>query len=126
MSSNALHRLTSARAGIEKLLHAAQAEVMGILWAHGPLTVRTIHRVIAAQRDIAYTTTMTTCVRLAEKGLLNREKVGQRYVYTPAIGERAFVGDAVAEILDAVVKDYPAALTLYLDARREVAAQGWR
>jgi predicted transcriptional regulator len=71
------------------------------------------------QRDVAYTTVMTTCVRLAEKGLLNREKIGYGYVYTPALGEREFVSCAVADILDAVVRDYPSALTLYLDTRHK-------
>ena len=123
MSSNALHRLTTARVGLEKLLPAGEAQIMRIVWAaRGPLTVKEVYDLIKAKREVAYTTIMTTCVRLAEKRLLNREKIGASYLYTPAIGEREFVSCTLADILDAVVRDYPSALTLYLDTRRELAA----
>ena len=81
MSSNAIHRPTTASAGLETLLPPSEAEVMRILWA------RPAH---GARRDIAYTTTMTVCVRLAKKGLLRRAKAerGYGYVYTPALAER--------------------------------------
>jgi predicted transcriptional regulator len=50
----------------------------------------TSNKAIAARRTIAYTTVMTVCVRLAEKGLLRRDKAGQGYVYTATVGEREF------------------------------------
>ena len=34
--------------------------------------------------DLAYTTVMTTLVRLHEKGAVTRERVGRAYAYTPA------------------------------------------
>jgi predicted transcriptional regulator len=85
--------------------------------------VRQIHGSIKAQRQVTYTTVMTVCVRLAKKGLLNREKPeqGLSYMYSPSIGEREFVSCMVADILDAVVRDYPSALALYLETRRELS-----
>ena len=124
MSSTATHRLTTASAGLETLLPASEAEVMRILWARGPLMVRAVHSEIVARRDIAYTTTMTTCVRLARKGLLRRAKAAQSYgyIYTPAMGEREFVARELAGILDSIAREYPGVLIKYLDARREHAA----
>jgi len=94
-----------------------------VIWMRGPLKGRAIHAEIAARRDVAYTTVMTTCVRLAEKGLLRREMSAQGYghVYTAMVGECEFVTRELAGILDSVARDYPSALMQYLDARREQA-----
>jgi hypothetical protein len=47
--------------------------VMRIVWAHAaPITVKHVFEALSADRDVAYTTVMTTMVRLAEKGLLTR------------------------------------------------------
>lgn len=124
MSTKAAFRLTAASAGLARLLPAAEIEIMRVIWARGPLKGRAIHKEIAAQRDVAYTTTMTTCVRLVEKGLLRREKSarGYGYVYAATVGEREFVYRELTSILDSVVRDYPSALMQYLDARSEPAA----
>jgi predicted transcriptional regulator len=120
----AAFRLTTASAGLAKLLPTAEIEIMRVIWAHGPLKGRVIHAEIAARRDVAYTTVMTTCVRLAEKGLLHREMSARGYghVYTATVGEREFVTRELAGILDSVARDYPSALMQYLDARSEQAA----
>jgi hypothetical protein len=47
--------------------------VMRIVWAHAaPITVKHVFEALSADRDVAYTTVMTTMVRLAEKGMLTR------------------------------------------------------
>ena len=104
MSYHAAVRLTSATDGLTKLLPAGQAEVMRECWARGPLNVRAVYTTIAARRAVAYTAIMTTCARLAEKGLLRREKAGPGYVYTPTISERAYVRREIAGILDGLAR----------------------
>jgi predicted transcriptional regulator len=69
-----------------------ELEVMTILWQHiGPMSVRQVHTALG-DRDRAYTTTMTTLVTLARKGLVHRQTVkdcldvgrrGRAYRYTP-------------------------------------------
>jgi predicted transcriptional regulator len=84
---------------------------------------RAISTEIALRRDIADTTTMTTCTRLARKGLLRREKAkqGYGYAYTPTISEREFVARALARVLDSIAREYPSALARYMDGRRASA-----
>jgi predicted transcriptional regulator len=57
------------------LLGPLQAEVMRCLWTHGPATVRELHNQLTGDTPLAYTTIMTTCLRLLEKGLLERRRV---------------------------------------------------
>ncbi len=57
-------------------------EVMAHLWTSGsPATPADVHR--AAAPDLAYTTIMTVLTRLWDKGILERERKGRAYVYTP-------------------------------------------
>jgi predicted transcriptional regulator len=72
-----------------------EAEILRLLWLHGPSTVRELLRRIDADPPLAYTTVMSVCVGLVEKGLLNRQRALQRkrtstttpYIYEAAIGE---------------------------------------
>jgi predicted transcriptional regulator len=120
----AAHRLTTAPDALSKLLPPAEVEIMRILWAHGPQKIRLVHRRIAAERGVAYTTTQTTMERLTEKGLLhrgNRHGQGGAYTYAAAIGEQEFVAERLAEILGAIERDYPAVLAQEMGARSAAA-----
>lgn len=47
--------------------------IMRIIWAKdGPITVKQVQSALRHDRDLAYTTVMTTMVRLPEKGVLAR------------------------------------------------------
>ena len=98
---------------------------MQILWAHGPQKISAVHRRIAAECGIAYTTTQTTMERLAEKGLLtrgNRQGQGGAYIYAPAIGEQEFVAERLADILSTIEHNYPAVLAQELDRQALVVS----
>lgn len=55
-----------------------EAVVMDTVWsAAEPVSVRQVREVIAAEREIAYTTVMTTMDNLHRKGWLDRERHGR-------------------------------------------------
>ena len=58
--------------GLRKFLGDLECEIMELVWkkANPTVTVRDIYDALRQQRQIAYTTVMTTMVRLSEKGLL--------------------------------------------------------
>jgi predicted transcriptional regulator len=98
---------------------------MQILWqAPEPVLVRAVHTRLATERDIAYTTVMTTMARLAEKGILVRAGAGRgkTITYAAAMSEQAFVTHRLTDIIGAVARDYPAVLTHCLAARPDLAA----
>jgi hypothetical protein len=81
------------------LLGPREAEIMRLLWLHGPATVRELLSWIAADPPIAYTTVMSICVGLVGKGLLIRRKAthhdridvsGAPFLYEAAVGEASF------------------------------------
>jgi len=62
-----------------------EAAVMDRLWAWDrPVLVREVLEDLRRDREIAYTTVMTVMEHLHRKGLLDRERDGRAYRYTPA------------------------------------------
>jgi predicted transcriptional regulator len=75
--------------------------VMDILWARSePLSVRDVHELLSAERDLAYTTVMTVLDRLAKKGLVLRNLDGRAWLYRPAKSRAAEVASEVLELLN--------------------------
>ena len=77
---------------------------MRLFWTHDPATVRDIHTRLTTDTPLAYTTIMTTCVRLWEKGLLTRRRVtaeeqhphaGKANLYAPRLSEAEFTRVAI-------------------------------
>ncbi|MEZ6053687.1 MAG: BlaI/MecI/CopY family transcriptional regulator [Planctomycetaceae bacterium] len=66
----------------ESRLTHYELELMDVLWRIGEGTVQDVCDVL--ERDLAYTTVMTTLNLLAnKKGVLKRTKVGRAFVYRP-------------------------------------------
>jgi len=53
----------------------------------------------AVAGDLAYTTVMTILVRLHDKGVIERSKVGRAYAYRPVVSEATIVADQVRRLL---------------------------
>lgn len=106
MPLNMRFRFSPSKDGLVKVLGPLETEIMQLLWQDERSTVKKVHRKLSQQREIAYTTVMTTMSRLAEKGVLNRHREGLAYVYTPAITEEEFVTMVVHQVLDGLLDDY--------------------
>lgn len=106
MTLNMRLRFSPKKDGLVKVLGPLETEIMRLLWQDKRSTVKKVHRKLSQQRDIAYTTVMTTMSRLSEKGVLNRQREGLAYVYTPAISEDDFVAMVVRQVLDGLLDDY--------------------
>ncbi|MEI8165464.1 MAG: BlaI/MecI/CopY family transcriptional regulator [Chloroflexales bacterium] len=106
MPLNLRFRFSPAKDGLVKVLGPLETEIMQILWQDDRSTVKKVHRRLSQQREIAYTTVMTTMSRLSEKGVLSRHREGLAYVYTPAISEDDFVQMVVRQVLDGLLDDY--------------------
>lgn len=99
-------------------LHMGELEamVMDVLWdRHGWLTPGEVHRVLAASRDLAYTTAMTILVRLWNKGRLERQRDGRAYAYRALQTREEYAAGRMQELLTAVT-DRPTVLAYFAEA----------
>jgi len=91
----------------------AELEILNILWALGPSTVRDVHT--ASEKDTGYTTVLKQMQVMAEKGLLARSEQFRSHVYEARIAKeqtqrqltrnlvrRAFDGSAKNLVLGAL------------------------
>lgn len=76
-----------------------EADVMGVVWEKGKATVQDVKDALAPGRTLAYTTIMTVMSRLAEKGMLERHKVGRAYVYSPADTQEKVAGSLLRSLV---------------------------
>jgi predicted transcriptional regulator len=110
--------------GLRKILGDLETDVMEAIWARGRATVHDVHeRLAAADREVAYTTVMTVMSRLAEKGLLEKQKDGAAYVYTPAASKEEFTSRTVGTVLSELLEDFTApAMSQFVDLVGDEAA----
>jgi BlaI family penicillinase repressor len=76
-----------------------EADVMSVIWEKGQATVQDVLNVLAPRRNLAYTTVMTVMSRLAEKGVLLREKEGRAFVYRPAVPQDKAAGSLLRSLV---------------------------
>lgn len=69
---------------LDGLLGDLERRVMDAVWARGQASVREVQEDLAGRDGPAYTTVMTVMSRLADKGILTREKRGRAFLYRPA------------------------------------------
>jgi predicted transcriptional regulator len=103
-------RLRSGKKGLELRLHELEAAIMNVVWSKRMVSfaVGDVLAVLEKQREIAYTTVMTTVVRLHEKGLLKRERDGRRYLYSPKVTREEFLASTARTVLDGAVDSHQA------------------
>jgi predicted transcriptional regulator len=77
-----------------------EAVVMHKVWDHeGPVTVRELLDELLQERDIAYTTVMSTMDNLHRKGWLDRVKDGKAYRYTATASREEYSARLMQEAL---------------------------
>lgn len=94
-----------------------ESEVLATLWALGePATPADVRQ--ALDTSLAYTTVMTILVRLWEKGLVEREKVGRAYSYAPCVSDAHLTAERMHAQLE-TSSDKRAALSEFVGSLSE-------
>lgn len=67
---------------------AAETAILNVLWERQPCSVKTVHEILSATKDVGYTTTLKQMQRLYEKGFVAREPgAGKSYNYRALVSE---------------------------------------
>ena len=94
--------------------------VLAELWRVGTSSVRDLHQKLGAPQDLVYTTIAKVVDRLREKGLIQRRRHGQAFLYSPRVAreevERARARNAVTRLLGSTPRAAVAALVEAVDS----------
>jgi len=103
--------------GEQKYLGELQAQIMEVAWSRPSVTVREVVDMLGVGRDMAYTTVMTVMSRLADQGLLSRDRVGKTYLYRSACSRDEFRAGISGTIVKDLIVDFgDLALSQFVDA----------
>ena len=78
-----------------------EVEILGILWEHGPSTVRAVHERLGAERSIGYTGVLKLLQNMFAKGLVRRDLDERAHVYEarePAQTKRQLLSDLMRRV----------------------------
>jgi len=78
----------------------AELDILRVLWARGPSTVRQVHDVLSENRDFAYTTTLKLLQIMVEKGLVRRDEATRSHVYEASVPAATTQRQLVSDLLD--------------------------
>jgi predicted transcriptional regulator len=66
-----------------------ELEILKHLWREGPLTGRQVRDLLAAQRELAYTSVMTVLGIMEQKGYVRRKLSDGSYLYSARVSEKS-------------------------------------
>ncbi len=100
-----IQRFNLGGSGLTRVLGELEARIMEAVWQGESVTVRDICATLGSTSH--YKTVMTVTNRLVEKGLLVRQRSGDRaYTYWAAISREAFLSQVAASVVSGLVGDF--------------------
>lgn len=83
---------------------ASELEILRVLWARGPSTVREVYEALREQKSLGYTTVLKLLQIMTAKGTVRRNEQQRAHVYEacqPAEEtKRQFVGDVLHRVFE--------------------------
>lgn len=106
--------------GMKKLLGDLESDIMEIVWVGKTVSVRDVYTELNKTRDLAYTTVMTVMSRLAVKGILERVKDSNSFLYKPVYSREDFTSFSVRRVVTELMENFSApAISHFLDSIEE-------
>lgn len=92
----------------------AELEILQILWADQPMTVKAIHEQICQTKDVGYTTVLKQMQRMeAEKGMLSRYKEGKVHYYSAILEKSEVQTSSLNKFIDTVFNGSTSELVMH-------------
>lgn len=107
----------------EKEPTKAELEILQVLWAWGPSTVRLVNDKLNEQREVNYTSTLKTMQIMAEKGILRRDESEMKHVYHPVEGEQKTQEQLLDRFIDSVYQGATDKLVMQLLGNKKTSKE---
>jgi predicted transcriptional regulator len=83
---------------------ASELEILRILWARGPSTVREVHEALSERRALGYTTVLKLLQIMTAKGTVRRNETQRAHVYEAGLPaeqtKRQLAGDMLQRVFE--------------------------
>ena len=83
---------------------ASELEILRVLWARGPSTVRDVHEALSANKSLGYTTVLKLLQIMTTKGSVRRNETQRAHVYEAGLPaeqtKRQLAGDMLQRVFE--------------------------
>lgn len=102
----------------------AEMDVLQVLWANGPSTVRFVHDTLNEQKEaVQYTTTLKLMQVMTEKGMLERDESSMKHIYSPLLDEEKTKGQVLGKFVDSMYNGSVSSLVMALIDNEKTSAR---
>jgi BlaI family penicillinase repressor len=98
-----------------------QLRIMQVLWQQSEAAVSDVHRMVSAERDLAYTTIATMLRKMEAKGLVRHRLEGRSFIYRAAVAEETVSKGMADHLLEKLFEGSLAEMVNHLLSTREVS-----
>jgi len=98
-----------------------QLRIMKVLWSTGEATVADVHKALADENDLAYTTVATMLRKMEARGLVRHRLDARSFVYRAAVAEEAVSRGMADHLLERLFEGSLADMVRHLLSTREVS-----
>lgn len=82
----------------------SELQILQVMWAKGPCTVRTVNDEINKKKESGYTTTLKLMQIMVDKNLLSRDTTSRTHVYSAGVSEEDTQGSLLTDFLKSTFK----------------------
>ncbi len=107
-------------------LSAAEWDVMKVIWDHGPLAARDIFDHLSGTKRWAYPTVKTLVRRMVEKGWLDYDRIGNSFLYRPAVSRKKALRRAVVEFSNRALDGLLSPFVAYYVEQKDLSTEDLR
>ncbi|MDA3818450.1 MAG: BlaI/MecI/CopY family transcriptional regulator [Prolixibacteraceae bacterium] len=93
---------------------ASELGILNVLWARGPLTVKSVHEALLATKDVGYTTTLKIMQNMHDKGFVSRKPQGRSHIYEAAYEQEETRGRLLDRFVDSTFSGSASSLVMQL------------
>ncbi len=83
---------------------ASELEILRVLWARGPSTVREVHEALSEKKSLGYTTVLKLLQIMTSKGTVRRNETQRAHVYEAGLPaeqtKRQLAGDMLQRVFE--------------------------
>lgn len=102
---------------------ASELEILRVLWARGPSTVREVHEALSEKKSLGYTTVLKLLQIMTAKGTVRRNETQRAHVYEVCLPAEQTKRQIAGDMLQRVFEGSASQLMLHALAGRKTSAE---
>ena len=102
---------------------ASELEILRVLWARGPSTVREVHEAISEKKDLGYTTVLKLLQIMTTKGTVRRNETQRAHVYEAGLPAEQTKRQLAGDMLQRVFEGSASQLMMHALADRKASSE---